>query len=124
MKTDNFAPKNIAFSLSISLATLIGAIALADASLAQSVNPIDNRERDGYQSNEENTLGGSIGGDSSFNAFDFIHRANMNRGRSMGEFDEDTNNGIQNAAEEFKRQRNQQMQNQPSQIPVNSEGAN
>lgn len=124
MKTDNFAPKKIAFSLTVGLGTFLGAIALTDVSFAQSVNPIDNRERDGYQTNEQNNLGGSLGGDSSFNAFDLIHRANMNRGRNMGEFDQDTNNGIQNAAEEFKRQRNQQMQPQPSETPVNSEVAN
>jgi hypothetical protein len=121
MKTDNFTSKKIALFVTVSLGTFLGAIALANPSFAQSVNPIDNRDRDGYQTNEQDNLGGSLGGDSSFNAFDLIHRANMNRGRNLGEFDEDTNNGIQNAAEEFKRQRNQQMQTQPSQTPVNSE---
>lgn len=122
MKTNNFTPKKIALFLTFSLGILVGTISLGETTLAQSVNPLDNRDRDGYQTNEQDNLGGSIGGDGSFNAFDLIHRANMNRGRNMGEFDQDTNNGIQNAAEEFKRQRDQQLQQtQPSQTPVNSE---
>jgi uncharacterized membrane protein len=116
MKNYTLTPKKLALTLSLSLGTTIGAIALfGQSTLAQSVNSPDPAP---YQSNEENSLGGSLGG-GSFNAFELIHRANMSRGRSMGEFQQDTESGIRNAAEEFKRQRGEQLQNQqpPNTLP-------
>jgi hypothetical protein len=82
------------------------------SAIAQSVNPINNRADETYQNNEQNVTGGNIGGSGGFNAFDLIHRANMSRGRTMGEFQQETESGITNAAEEFKRQQNERLQNQ------------
>lgn len=108
---------NLILSFSFLVGTTVSAIALlGQAAFAQQeVNSMDNRDRPNYQSNEQNSLGSGFG-DNSFNAFELIHRANMNRSRSMGEFQQDTNSGMRNAADEFKRQQNErlQMQEQPS----------
>ncbi|MCU0537097.1 MAG: hypothetical protein MUD14_24700 [Hydrococcus sp. Prado102] len=116
MKTHNLISKKLTRTLSLLVGTTVGASALlGQAAFAQqNVNSMDNRDRPNYQSNEQNSLGSGFGSSNSFNAFELIHRANMNRGRSMGEFQQDTNSGMRNAAEEFKRQQNErlQMQNQ------------
>jgi hypothetical protein len=92
MKIHRFNSKQFAIAFSFCL----GAIAFyGSSSLAQStnsVNPIDNRDRDGYQSNEQDSMGNTFG--NSFNPFDLIHRANMSRGRTMGEFEQETDSGI------------------------------
>ncbi|AFY77686.1 MAG: hypothetical protein IGR93_02900 [Hydrococcus sp. C42_A2020_068] len=107
MKSYNSTLKTLAIALSLCLGATV---AFGQSTLAQSVNSMDNRDRDGYQSNEQNVLGGNIGS-GSFDAFDLIHRANTNRGRSMGEFQQETDSGIRNAADEFKRQQNERLQN-------------
>lgn len=103
--------KNLAIAISLSC----GAIAfLGQAAFAQqSVNGMDNQERSEYQNNEQDSMNGSFG--NSFNAMDIIHRARMNRGRSMGDFEQETNTGIRNAADDFKRQQNERLQNQQQQ---------
>jgi hypothetical protein len=121
MKTHNLTQKKLFLSLSLFVGTTVGAIALlGQAAFAQQqVNSMDNRDRPNYQSNEQNSMGSGFG-DGSFNAFELIHRANMNRGRSMGEFQQETNSGMRNAAEEFKRQQNErlQMENQQTGAPA------
>jgi hypothetical protein len=109
--------KNLAIALSLSC----GAIAfLGQAAFAQqSVNGMDNRDEPGYQTNERDQMSGSFG--NSFNAMDIIHRARMNRGRTMGDFEQETNTGIRNAADDFKRQQNERIQNQQQQ-PQTVEG--
>jgi hypothetical protein len=101
----------VILGLCLGTTVALGQSALAQQS-PQAVNPIDNRERDTYQSNEQDPMSGAFGG--SFNAFDLIHRANMSRGRTMGEFQQESDSGIRNAAEDFKRQQNERLQNQPS----------
>ncbi|NJM87537.1 MAG: hypothetical protein HC847_10410 [Hydrococcus sp. RU_2_2] len=116
MKSHNLTSKKLISSLSLLIGSTVGTIALlGQTAFAQQVNSMDNRDRPEYQTNEQNTMGGGFGGNS-FNAFDLIHRANMNRGRSMGEFQQETNSGMRSAAEEFKRQQNErlQMENQQS----------
>jgi hypothetical protein len=103
--------KNLAIAISLSC----GAIAfLGQAAFAQqSVNGMDNQERTEYQTNEQDSMNGGFG--NSFNAMDIIHRARMNRGRSMGDFEQESNTGIRNAADDFKRQQNERLQNQQQQ---------
>jgi hypothetical protein len=119
MKIYHSTLKKLAVTLSLCLgATVVfGQSTLAQSVNPQSVNPMDNRDRDGYQSNEQNALGGSFG--NSFDAFDLIHRANMNRGRSAGEFQQDTDSGIRNAADEFKRQQNERLQERQPEAVTN-----
>jgi hypothetical protein len=112
---------NLILSFSLLLGTTVGALALlGQAAFAQQqVNSMDNRDRPNYQTNEQNSMGGGFGGNS-FNAFELMHRANMNRGRTMSEFQQETNSGMRNAAEEFKRQQSErlQMQNQQTGSPA------
>ncbi|AFZ35396.1 hypothetical protein Sta7437_1838 [Stanieria cyanosphaera PCC 7437] len=92
--------------LGISL-TLVTAI--AQSSLAQSNNPAN----EGYQSNEESPFLGS--GNGGFNPLELIHRANLSNGRSLNEFNQDSENNIKNSASEFKRlQQERLLQQQQS----------
>ena len=68
----------------------------------------DNSNREGVSG--ERRLGGSL------NPFDLIHNSNLSRTRSLGEFAEDTEKNINSAAEEFKRLRLQQLQEQPGEF--------
>ena len=58
-----------------------------------------------YQSNEQNP----IYGDSEFNPWDFIHNATLFNRRSSGDFAEDTNNQLNTATDEFKKQQLQKL---------------
>lgn len=65
-----------------------------------------------YQNNELNPSSSGIG-DGSFNPFNLIHNANFNRGRDSVQFQQDTQDGINKQAEEFKRLQQQQIQQSP-----------
>ncbi len=80
---------------------------LSPASFAQSqrVNPSD-----GYNSNERNSLGGSMG-DGSFNPFDLIHNAKLGGLESMRDFSNRSNTNINYARDSFFRQRQESLQN-------------
>jgi hypothetical protein len=89
---------------------LLGSILLIGANfntqvLAQSLNP----SQPDYQNNERSTDGSDgLGG---FNPLDLIHNTNFRRSRDGSEFQEDTRNNINEAAEEFKRKQREQLQN-------------
>lgn len=69
-----------------------------------------------YQSNEQSSTDNSSLG--SFNPLDLIHNANLRRSRDAGQFEEDTNTNLNQAADDFKRLQQQRMQNQSSdQVP-------
>jgi hypothetical protein len=85
------------------------------STLAQSVKP---STADDYQNSEQSVNGmGPLG--NSLNPVDIIHRANLSRGRNMGEFNEDTSSGLTSEADKFKRLQRErllqqeQVQNQP-----------
>lgn len=89
---------------------LLGTILLVGADfnsqgLAQSLNP----SQPDYQKNERSSDGSDgLGG---FNPLDLIHNTNFRRSRDGAEFQEDTRNNINEAAEEFKRKQREQLEN-------------
>lgn len=58
--------------------------------------------------NNESTFGNG------FSPLDLIHNSNMRRSRDSGQFAEDTNTGLNQAADKFKRLQQERMQNQPT----------
>ncbi|NCR46563.1 MAG: hypothetical protein GPJ09_22030 [Microcystis aeruginosa SX13-01] len=56
----------------------------------------------------------SLGG---FNPLDLIHNSNFRRSRDGSEFQEDTRNNINEAAEEFKRKQREQLENLQNPAP-------
>jgi hypothetical protein len=95
---------------------LLGSILLVGADFntqvfAQSMNP----SQPDYQNSERSTSGDSTFGN--FNPLDLIHNVNFRRTRDGVEFQEDTQNNINNAAEEFKRKQREQLQNLQNPTP-------
>ncbi|BFM38568.1 hypothetical protein [Synechocystis sp. LKSZ1] len=77
---------------------------------------------DGFQSNEQNVNGF---GTSGFDPLSLIHNANFSRSRNSSDFADDTNQNLNKAAQEFKRQQQQQLQqlSAPSAVPVTNSPA-
>jgi hypothetical protein len=97
--------------------TLIGSTfflisSLNQASFAQVTN---NQNSDGYQQNEQDSFGGQGG----FNPFNLIHNANLGISRSMGEFKQETEQNLNDAAAEFKRLQIERIRQQRSQNSTN-----
>ena len=69
-------------------------------------------EDDGFQSNEQDGLFG--GGSDGFNPIDLIHRANLSNGRSLEEFNSESQTNIQDSASEFKRLQQERLRQQQS----------
>jgi hypothetical protein len=115
--------KNYFFQLTITLSlgfTLALVSGFGQSSLAEYKTP----ENDGYQSNEQDSFYGS--GGTGFNPLELIHRANLNNGRSLEEFNSDSQLHLENSASEFKRLQQerllqQQQQSIPESNPVNNE---
>jgi len=79
--------------------------------LAQSLNP----SQPDYQKNERSSDGrDALGG---FDPLDLIHNSNFRRSRDGSEFQEDTRNNINQAAEEFKRKQREQLENLQNSTP-------
>lgn len=91
---------------------------LGQLSLAQTYNPDENT-----QPNEESINGTSTFGNS-FKPLDIIHRANLGRGRDMSEFNQDSQDNLNDAATEFKRLQQERLQNSPAENSVNSTPSN
>lgn len=99
----------------LGLSLFIGLGFLTESSMAQ-INPNDR----GFQENEQDPMtGGTFGND--FNPMDFIHNANFRRSRNSSEFQDDTQSELQNAAEKFKRQQQESIQNNPVTTPPSRE---
>lgn len=109
--------KKTVFTLSFSLVTLIASYSnLVFAQVTNSQNPTAQYQKNEVGSNENSSFGNG------FNPLDFIHNANLRRSRDAGQFQEDTNSGLNQAANEFKRLQQQMMQSQPSEskgVPQN-----
>lgn len=91
-------------SLSVSLLCLASWLYLVAPSQAQ----FNNSDGANFQPNEYDTLTGPSG----LNPMDFIHRANFGTMRDSQQFQNDTNQQINDAAADFKRQQQEQLQNQ------------
>lgn len=81
--------------------SLISALAIK----AQSVNE---KPPQPFQSNEQNPLYGEGG----INPMDLIHNANLLNNRSSADFISDTNENLDKAAQDFKQQQLERMQQQ------------
>jgi hypothetical protein len=90
-------------------AVLLGTILSIAPASAQVQNPLQNPNQPNYQSNERSTTGDSTLGN--FNPLQLIHNANFQRSRGSTEFQEDSQLNMNQAAEEFKRQQREQIQN-------------
>jgi hypothetical protein len=102
----------------ISLVVGLGTVPtfLGEESLAQQAPIRHNSTTEGFQGNESDPLFGE-GGDN-FNPFNLIHNANFSNGRSLGQFQQDTQRQLNRASEDFRRQqleliRQQQLNAQP-----------
>ena len=92
-------------SLSLTLFCLTSWFYLLSPAVAQ-VNSTDTTPD--YQSNEYDALTGPGG----INPMDLIHRASMSTSRNQEQFQSDSQNQINDAASEFKRQQQEHFQNQ------------
>ena len=87
------------------VALSLGAIGSSfERAIAQPVNPQDST----YQENEYDAMGSSSFGNS-FNPLDLIHRSTLSNGPSSEEFTQDSQQNLNNAADEFKRQQQERI---------------
>ena len=94
---------------SLSLGAMI-AVSYVKPAIAQQTNPQDPAP---YQENEYDSMGSSSFGNS-FNPLDLIHRANLSTDRSTEEFSEESQQNLNNAADQFKRQQQERLNQQSS----------
>lgn len=94
-------------SITLSIGVTLSLLSVATAS-AQYKAPGD----DGFQSNEQDALFG--GGTTGFNPLEFIHRANLNNGISLEEFNSESATKIKDSASEFKRLQQERLLQQQS----------
>ncbi|WP_035798101.1 hypothetical protein [Crocosphaera chwakensis] len=102
MMFNPFKTKKIAVILTL-LGTTLG---LAPVTVAQSIDQVDKP----YQSNERDPNGSELG--DFMNPLGLMHRANLERSRSGGEFAEDTRNNLSEAAKSFKEAQRQMLEAQ------------
>ena len=107
---NNFLSK-ASITLGLSIACTLS---LITPTLAQ-----DNDQNGNYQSNEKDSMSGTLGG---IDPIDLIHNANLSNGRSSEEFNKDSQTQIQNSAEEFRRLQQERMQ-QDNSTPASTEDA-
>lgn len=84
----------------IKLPLLTLACGLSLACLSISAAPSFAQEKDIYQENESSTTFGNT----NFNPFDLIHNSRLNNGRDQAQFRQDTSEGIDNAAANYRQQ--------------------
>jgi hypothetical protein len=96
--------KLIAQKLVVALTLMGTTIALAPMTVAQSIDSVD---KENYQSNEA-TPNGELG--DFMNPLNLMHRANLERSRSGGEFAEDTRSSLNEAAQSFKEIQRQRLE--------------
>lgn len=93
-------------------------LSLTSVSIAQTEDYSDNNNllqpntEGEFQKNEIDSTGESTFG-SGFDPMQIIHNSNFRRSRNGAEFAEDTQNSLNNAAEEFKKQQRQRLLEQP-----------
>mgnify|MGYP005844546573 CR=1 FL=1 len=95
--------------LSLTLCCCVSWFYLLSPALAQ-VNSTDNPN---YQQSEYNSLTGPAG----LNPLDLIHRANFGTSRTSDQFQSDSQQNLDNAATDFKRQQQELWENQQQTTP-------
>jgi hypothetical protein len=120
MKKTILANSFTKITLSLSLGTILGVFASWGNVVNAQVS--NNQNSEGYQRNEYDPLYGN----GTFNPSDLIHRAIQNPGRTSSEFGSDSDKNITDAAAEFKRQREQLLNQQlnQSEQPANNSTPN
>lgn len=111
----------LALAFTLSLGTLM-TLTFSNLSLAQTPRSIT--EPDTHQINERSTTTGSSTFGNSFNPINLIHNMNLRRSRDGSEFQDDTQNNLNNAAEEFKRMQQEQLQQNGGDLAPNSTPSN
>ncbi len=109
-----FQAKQLGIILTL-VATTLG---LAPITLAQSIDQVDNSP---YQSNERSP-NGELG--DFMNPLGLMHRANLERSRSGGEFAEDTQQNLSEAAKSFREAQRQLLEAQTANPVVEQNTAN
>ena len=100
--------------LSLSILCIASWLYLASPSLAQkNLEPVN----DGYQSNEYDAMTGTAGA-AGLNPMNIIHRANLGGFRDPREFQDETQRNLDDAAADFKRQQQEQLQEESPNQPV------
>lgn len=85
--------------------SLASCLAVNDIAVAQNY---PNSQTDNYQPNEYDTLNGTSG----LNPMELIHRARLGTSRTSQEFQEDSSENLNNAADDFKRQQQELLEHQ------------
>ncbi|MEC4805569.1 MAG: hypothetical protein SAJ12_14545 [Jaaginema sp. PMC 1079.18] len=101
-------------------------VGVAQNAIAQDttpINPVTPSNNGTFQNNEIGAFDGLENG--SFNPLDLFHRMNLGGRRSLGEFRQDQNNNLDNAAAEFRRRQMELLNNNgnapTTPLPDNSE---
>ena len=102
----------ISFSLGLGASLVL--IGVHRSAFAQTAGDLDGIGS--FPSNERD----SFSGGSDLNPFDLIHNARLGNSRSIEEFNEDSQQNLDDAAADFKRQQQELLLNQNSQSNLNS----
>jgi hypothetical protein len=106
----------LSLGFALSLVSSLGAVGFA-----QSANDLNG----GYQSNEANsTYGTDLG--TNFNPMNLIHQMNLQNGVNQEDFYNESQENINNAADDFKRQQEERMlkQSTPETTTTNNNDTN
>ena len=115
MKTSKLSPKNLLNVLILTSGAVLGLISgLTEVSLAQTADDL------GYPTNERNPMTTTSGG---LNPLQLMHQLQLSNGRTMTEFMIDSQENINNAADDFKRQQ-QILIEQQTEAANNAENTN
>ena len=104
-------------AINLSIATALGVTGLILPAQAQLFND-DPQSVDNLPTNEIDSL---TGGGGSFNPLELIHRANLNNKRNSATFILDTEQNLNDAAADFRRQQQQLWNNSNSATTENPE---
>lgn len=99
----------VLFSTTAIASLLVGVAQNAIAQDNTPINPVTPNNNGTFQDNEIGTFDGLENG--SFSPLDLMHMMNMGGRRSLGEFRQDQNNNLDNAAEDFRRRQMELLNN-------------
>ncbi|AFZ20306.1 hypothetical protein [Allocoleopsis franciscana] len=106
-------------ALGVGVSTLaIASMILPQAASAQTAPGNIQSFPDSSRQNERDSFGGNLGG-GDFNIFQMIHQSQLGGTRDMGEYSQEQNRNLNNAAEAFKRQQRALIGNPEPQLLEN-----
>lgn len=92
-------------------------LVLIQPTLAQFTNSQPLQDWDNQESRDPFS-GKTDGGGASFSVMEMIHRANLGSSRTLGEFAEEQNENLDDAAAQFRRQQRERLQIPTQIVPV------